>query len=220
MGRLGDVMSLACAMMQAFVLALTLSADGFIVSVSYGCQKIKIPFSSAMVINVVCSAILGVSLLLGSVVRPYLSPNASTMISFTILFVMGFIRLLDDITKSIIRKNSNLSKKIHFSMFNLKFILSVYADPEKVDVDRSQSISHLEACSLAIALSFDGIAVGFGAALGEVNGFALIFASLLTNAAALMLGAAIGNRVSEKSQNNISWISGLTLMILAILKIA
>jgi len=78
---------------------------------------------------------------------------------------------LDSFTKAIIRKNTNLNKKIKFSFFNINFILTLYADPEKADVDFSKTLSPKESVALAISLSFDGLAVGFGAVMGNVNGF-------------------------------------------------
>lgn len=71
-------------------------------------------------------------------------------------------------------------------MFNFRFVLRLYADPEMADQDCSKTISPGEALSLAAALSLDGLAVGFGAALGEVNAWAVILCSLATNMLAVM----------------------------------
>ena len=48
---------------EAVVLALVLSLDAFVVSFAYGADKIKIPTVSVLIINVLCSFILGVSML-------------------------------------------------------------------------------------------------------------------------------------------------------------
>lgn len=204
---------------EALILSSALSLDAFIASFAYGSNRIRIPFCSIQIINLVCSAILGAALLAGSIVRQFLPETVTTIICFSLLFILGMMNLLDSFTKMIIRKNCDLSRKIKFSMFNFKFILNVYADPEKADVDASKSISPVEAASLAVALSLDGFAVGFGAALGNVNVWAVILCSLVTDVVAIVLGRALGERMARKMRFNLSWLSGAVLIVLAFMKL-
>ncbi|MDA6840406.1 manganese efflux pump, partial [Escherichia coli] len=80
---------------------------------------------------------------------------------------------------------------------HLNFILTVYADPEQADQDRSRLLSPAEAFSLAVALSLDGLAVGFGAALGSVGVWQSLLFSLFIGAGAVRLGAFLGNRLAS-----------------------
>jgi len=203
---------------EALILASALSADAFVASFAYGSNKIKIPAVSVHIINIICSVILGISLLIGTMVRAYIPGFLTTAICFTILFLLGLAKLFDSITKSIIRKNSNLNGQFKFSMFNFKFVLSLYADPQAADIDRSKTISPSEAAALAVALSLDGLAVGFGAALVDINGWAVFICSLITGFIALISGAYLGNRIAHRLRFNISWISGIVLIILAFMK--
>lgn len=212
-------MHFATMVLEALILASTLSLDALFASFAYGSNKIKIPFCSVLTINIVCSGFLGISLLLGALLRPYLSQNASKLICFLILFIIGFVKLLDTITKSIIRNHSALSKSIRFSLFNFKLVLSIYADPEKADRDGSKILSLAEAFSLAVALSLDGMAVGFGAALGDVNGIALFLSSFVIGMASVLLGSFVGNKVASVLRFDISWLSGTILIILAFFKL-
>lgn len=205
--------------LESLMLASALSIDTFVAGFAYGGNKIKIPFLSVQIINIVCSSILGISLFAGTLLRQYISSGLTVVICFSILFVLGIIKLLDSITKSIIRKHNKLNKEIKFSMLNFKFILNLYADPEKADVDCSRIISPMEALSLAVALSLDGLAVGFGAALGNVNGVTVFLCSLVTNAVGILLGCYIGNKIAREIRFDLSWLSGVLLIILAILKL-
>jgi len=206
-------------MLEALIIAATLSADAFAASFAYGSSKIKIPMSSVQVINFICTGTLGLSLLIGTFVKQYIPSSITIAICFTILFISGLIKLLDSIIKSFIKKHSNFNKKIKFSMFDIKFIIRLYANPEDADVDLSKTLSPLEAVPLAIALSLDGLAVGFGAALGNANLLATCLFSLITNTAAVILGCYIGNRIAQKAQFDLSWLSGVVLIILAFLKL-
>lgn len=201
------------------MLSIAISMDTFVASFAYGSNKIKIPFSSIQIINLICSLTLGIAFLLGNLLIQYIPERLTSLICFIILFILGMTKLLDSFAKSIIRKYNNITKRIQFSMFHFNFILSLYADPEQADVDNSKTISPLEAVSLAIALSLDGIAVGIGAALGNVNGFAAVFFTLIMGTVALVLGSYLGNKLAKKLSFNISWLSGAYLVILAFTKI-
>lgn len=54
------------AVLEALLLVVALSMDAFVASFAYGAQRIKIPFSSAAIISVICTAMLAVSLLAGA----------------------------------------------------------------------------------------------------------------------------------------------------------
>lgn len=205
--------------LEAVVLACTLSADAFAASLAYGSSKIEIRFPTALIISLVSSGFLGISLLLGGFFRSFLPRDFSRILCFALLFLIGMTKILDDVAKTMIRRHSSLSKNIRFSFFHLRFILSVYADPENADVDRSCTISPMEAFALAIALSLDGMAAGFGAALGDMHMAAAVAASFVANVAAVTLGVHIGRQVSSKMRFRIAWLPGAVLIGLAFLKL-
>lgn len=205
--------------LQALAIAMSLSVDAFAASFAYGSNKIRIPMKSIQTINLICTAITAISLLAGNLLQPYISEKLAASVSFAILFILGVVKLLDSITKSIIRKHSNFRRELRFSLFNFRFLLRLYADPEKADVDLSKSLSTAEAASLAIALSFDGIAVGFGAALAGINAWIIIICSLFMGLLALYLGVFLGNRLSRNSAVNLSWLGGGLLIVMAVFKL-
>jgi len=206
-------------LMGAAALALSVSLDAFAAAFAYGCKKIEIPILSALIINLVCTAALGLSFLFGSVILQYVPAWVAVSLSFGILFVIGITKLLDSITKSIIRKHSNINKEVKLSLFNFKFILRLYADPEDADIDESKSISSKEAVVLAVSLSLDGFAVGFGAAMLGFNVLVIIAFSLLANGLALWLGDVLGNKAAKSLRFNISWLAGVILIGLAVLQL-
>jgi len=205
--------------LEAAMLASALSLDAFTAGFAYGSNKIKIPMLSVQIINLICSVITGLSLLAGTMLKPYLSSEITLIIAFTLLFIIGVVKSIDSVTKSIIRKHKNINKEIKISMFNFSFILNLYANPENADMDTSKVISPAEAAILALSLSLDGIAVGFGAALVNVNGLAVFLWSLITDAIFIMLGRYVGNKIAQKLPFNISWLSGVILIALAFSKL-
>lgn len=208
-------MTVTLILLEAALLASALSLDAFVASFAYGSNQIKIPPASVLVIDLVCSATVGISLLGGSFLRDLIPPQVTAVLCFGLLFLLGLFKLLDSLTKSLIRKYSSLQKELRFRFFNFRFVLSLYADPEMADQDCSKTISPGEAASLAVALSLDGMAAGFGAALGNVNIWAVLLCSFATNALAVLLGCRLGNRLAQKLRFNLSWISGAILLLLA-----
>ena len=161
----------------------------------------------------------GISFLFGNTVKNYIPQTAASIVCFIILFLLAITKLLDGFTKSLIKKHTDLSRELKFSMFNFHFILKLYAVPEDSDADSSKTISPAEAISVAIALSLDGAAVGFGAALGGANGLAVFLFSLITNMLAIIFGRYIGEKAASKLKFNLSWLGGIILMILAFSKL-
>jgi len=204
---------------EAIIIAIALSTDAFIASFAYGSNKIKIPFSSMQVISFICTGILGISLLLGTSLKPYLPSELLKIASFIILFILGIVKLLDNLIKSIINKHTIIDKQIKFSVLNLNFILNIYADPKEADLDESKTLSPNEALSLAIALSLDSLAAGFGIAFGNINIFAIIICSLIFSMLSIKSGAFIGNKISDKVPFQLSWLSGILLIFLAFLRL-
>jgi len=207
------------AALEALLLVVALSLDAFVASFAYGAQRIRIPYSSAAIISVICTAMLAVSLLAGSLLRPFLPQSLTKGLCFAILFLLGLVKLCDSTIKTLIRKHKRMHRQVSFSLFSLKFILDVYADPEKADRDGSRELSPAEAASLAVALSLDGLAVGFGAALMKVNFLMVMLFSLAVGMLAVRLGGKIGNRAAQKLPFDLSWLSGALLIVLAILKL-
>ena len=155
----------------------------------------------------------------GSVLKPFLPAEVLKGISFTILFFLGIMRLLDNLVKSFIDRYSIINKQIKFSMLNLNFILNIYADPQEADIDESKVLSPREALSLGIALSIDSLAAGVGAAMGNINVLVVIFSSILLSMGAIKCGEIVGYKLSDKVPFNLSWLSGFILIALAVVRL-
>ena len=66
-----------------------LSIDAFAASFAYGSNKIKIPFLSAQIINLICTGILALSLLIGSLVKQLIPAWLTAVLCFALLFILG-----------------------------------------------------------------------------------------------------------------------------------
>lgn len=206
-------------LLESFILVIALSLDAFVSCFAYGTNKIKIPFSSALVLTGVSTFILTVSLSLGFIIKPLVPVGLTHILCFILLFILGTIKLFDSSIKAHIRNKKGLLRSFAFRALSLSFILNVYADPEMADEDDSRTLSYKEAVSLALALSIDGLAVGMGAAMSEANYIMIIITSLVVGLFAVYSGGSLGKKLSMKSDLELSWLSGVLLIILAVLKL-
>lgn len=216
---LSDVTSWAIVI-EALLLACALAMDSLIASIAYGSKQIKMPIRSGVTLNAICGILLGISLLLGKLLHPYIPPEATLWVSFFILLLLGLSKLMDDFTRVLIgRWERRERKEIRFSFFRLKFILHLYANPIEADLDASKSISPMEALWLGVALSLDGLAVGFGAGVTGANPWLLLTLAVTANLCAIFLGFFIGNKLAKRANISISWVSGVLLLLLACSKL-
>ena len=92
-----------------------------------------------------------------------------------------------------------------------------YLDETKADCDSSKTLSSKEAVTLALALSADSLASGFGAGLGGANIIRIALISLAVGLASIVAGSFFGQKAACKKPR-LSWLSGAILIILGLFK--
>ena len=205
--------------METILLVLALSLDAFVASMAYGTNGIKIPFKSIIIIDLVCEFFLFISLILGAFFGKILPNNITTIISFLILLSIGIYYLFESIVKSYLKKKKEGENKLKLKLFNISLIIEIYIDEMKADIDNSKTLSSGEALYLAFALSLDSLAIGFGTGLVNINIFYIIIFSLIMHLIAIELGLFLGRIFVEKSKIDLSWLTGVILIILAIFRL-
>ncbi|MGB4312870.1 MAG: sporulation membrane protein YtaF [Natronincolaceae bacterium] len=204
-------------MAETLLLVFTLSLDAFVASIAYGTNEIEVPFVSIAIINVTCSSLLALSLFLGSIIKRLIPEGITLLVSFLILMLLGIFYLFQGLIKSHIAKISAPNKEVKLKISDL--IISIYVDETNADFNNSKTLSPKESLYLAVALSLDSLAIGFSSSLAGINYIQVILFSLVYGVTAIWSGLLIGRKLVEKSDFNISWLSGIILMILAITKI-
>jgi len=204
--------------MQAWMLVIALGIDAFACAFGYGASKIKIPFKAVMLINIVTSGLLSAGLFFGTAIGHFLPEEAAEWIAFGILVALGIYKLFDSAVKKAIRKRNGINKNIEFSLFKLNFLLKIYANPEAADADESKELSLREATPLAVAVGLDGLSVGFGVgiAAATANVLLIVGLSLISDILAVVLGCYLGNKIAKRLSLDLSWLSGVILIGIAV----
>lgn len=202
-------------MLESLTIAFLLSLDAFAAGIACGADGIHIPPRSTVVVSAICSALLGMSLLLGDVVSPFISERGAGAVSFAILVIIGASKLFDSAVKRVISRFAG--GNVSFKLFG--FILNVYVNPQAADSDSSSTLSAKEAIPLAAAMSIDGLTVGFGVGIAGINAAFTVAASFVITALAVMLGTRLGKTLKKRTDGAAGWIGGTLLIIIAVFKL-
>jgi putative sporulation protein YtaF len=200
-------------------LMLALCLDTFTSSLAYGVNETKIPVGSMCLIGLICSVALVVSTGIAAAAKQWIPAGATELICFLIFFSLGVIKSFESFLKKYISKRQDNAGQIKVKLFDLNFVLTVYADNSKADIDHSKVLSAKEAVYLALALSLDGFAAGFGFGLTEINYVELIGLSFGSNLLAVFLGSTTGKCLAKLTSFDFSWLGGVILILLAFTKL-
>lgn len=205
-------------MFHILVLVLALCMDTFVASMAYGANKVNITWDKIIVMNGICSGCLGIALAAGSVIDG-LVPEAMTRgICFVSLFLLGVVKLLDYSIKKYINRQVSLHKGISFSFFSLRIIINIYGNPMAADWDHSQSLSWKEIYFLSFAMSIDSLIAGAFSAFLEIPVGLTMGTSLVLGIVMMYAGLLLGRKLAARFKCDLSWISGVLFMILAVTK--
>lgn len=201
-----------------FLLVAALSLDTLFACVAYGAQRIRMPLGSRAVVAAVGSGFMGLSLLLGRLLD-YLLPDGSIQwIGFLALMVMGCLNLFEHLIKGTLKRFTHDGQTVRFHCFDLSFVLKVYIDNTKADLDQSKRLSPGEALLLALPLSADSLITGLSLTSAWPFSLLLLAFSFLCGMLAAALGNWAGCRIGG-GRRDLSWLGGVILILLAIAKL-
>lgn len=211
-------MGILFLILQTFLLVFALGIDALVCSFSYGVNKIRIPLKSMIVINLITLLLLGIGIVIARILGEFLPPIFIYILSFSILFILGLSKIFEGAIKRMIKRSEG-RRNFNFSIFNLGFVLQIYAEYELADSDESKELSVWEAIPLAFAVGFDGLSVGLSIGLMQLNISLLLGMSFVVGIACVAIGDYLGQKLSRKTTFDFSIISGLILILIAILSI-
>lgn len=207
-------------------LALALSMDSFGVGITYGMRRIRLPILPTMVIAG-CSAIaFFLSMKVGGWLTSGVSLHVTTLLGAAILILLGSWAILQNFWKKTQPKEQemlNPSKPKYVYRFELKhlgLIIEILRSPTLADIDRSGSISALEAFFLGLALSLDSLGAGLAAVM---IGLSPVYCSLiigLMSALFIRMGMWFGFRYADhKWSTAFTYLPGVLLISIGLFRL-
>ena len=206
-------------MLKIITFVLALCTDTFVASLAYGANQVQISWQKAVALNGICSGCLGLALGLGTLIQVLVPQELARSVGFVCLFFLGVVKLLDYSIKRYINNHCTLNKNFHFSLSGLKIIINIYGDPMAADWDDSKSLSWKETICLGLAMSIDSLVAGTMAAFLDIPAGLTLLLSFLVGMCMMYAGLWLGAKVASRWKCDLSWISGVLLMILALTKV-
>lgn len=192
-------------MIQILLLLTVFSLDTLLVSITYSIKKINISYTSAFIISLISSISLLISIIIGNFLKNFSTPNISNIIGFIFLLILGIYNIFQEKIKS------------RFSKYDNK-IVKIYLDETKADLNNSKNLNYKEAILLSIILSIDSLIGGISISFMTHNIIFIILYLLVLNIFFLKLGNYLFNKLDNALNFNTSYISGIILIIIAIIK--
>lgn len=193
-------------------LLLSLSIDFLIAGVTLALSNIKVPKKAIIFLSIINTSFLIISIIIGSIIIKYLNSNLIFLIPSFIFIILGIEKILETIIKKL------QSKKYQLRIFNTLFILQIYNNPNKIDLDKSKTLSIKELIILSLSLSMDNFVIGIGL---SISSYSILFI-LISNLIISYLLFYLANRYFinfSKSKDNGTLISGIIFLIIGIYRL-
>lgn len=170
---------------KAVLLIFILTTDSMVVSFTYGMRKIKMPFKIVAGMNMIMSGLLGISLLMGSFLSDLLPKDITVCLGAILLIGIGLYRILSFF----------FQKEEHQELY--------------------KELTAAEGFTLAFLLSLDSLAVGVGTGLMQSGQLFLAVGTFIGGILMMELGWKLGSVFRNVTQKDLSWVSGVCLLLLA-----
>ena len=164
-------------LLSIFGFSLALSLDGFGAGTAYGIRRIKIPLHCLLLINFTSCAALAIAMAGGHIMARYIDTALSQWIGAAILIAVGIWTVFQTwfqrndekenliSEKEIASDNQNCQqdkKVLEVKIKSFGFVIQIFREPLKADIDASGFLSTKESFLLGMALAMDALGAGFG----------------------------------------------------------
>ncbi|AFM39743.1 putative sporulation protein YtaF [Desulfosporosinus acidiphilus SJ4] len=150
--------------MTALFVGLAANLDNFGVGVSYGVQKIRIPFLSNFFIALLSGLVTFAAVFTGHFLSHYIT--VANMIGAILIILIGiWVTFHKPAVDQPLPAAIPAMKTYSISIKPLSTIVKITKNPSMADIDANGYISAKEAAALGLTLSFNCIATGIGAGL-------------------------------------------------------
>ncbi len=206
-------MSYAVSSLLIFLTAVSL--DSLTAGFSYGTKKVRIEILSLVFLACVPSVFITAAGGIGSLIGSLFPTGILPFLSFSILFVIGSAKLLESLIRHLAKKHPGLIGNRGCKIKQINIIFTVYFSPEEANRTDLQVLSAREALLLSLALSLDSVLAGMAFTASATPRLTLLLSAILFHLLLFLAGYTLGRLLSHILPVDLSWLSGLCLLLLA-----
>ena len=201
-----------------FLLAVTL--DSLTAGLTYGTRKVRILPLSYLILICIPALFITAANQLGTLLACLLPPQVLPWISFLLLFLLGISKIMESLIRRLAAKHPSLTRNWGCKIKQINIIFTIYLSPEYANGEDLQILSAKEALLLSLALSLDSILVGMAFTTDAVSWVFLFLLAVLFNLLFFLIGYLAGHILCHLFHVDLSWLSGLLLLLLALQALA
>lgn len=201
-----------------FLLAVTL--DSLTAGLTYGTRKVRILPLSYLILICIPALFITAANQLGTLLACLLPPQVLPWISFLLLFLLGISKIIESLIRRLAAKHPSLTRNWGCKIKQINIIFTIYLSPEYANGEDLQILSAKEALLLSLALSLDSILVGMAFTTDAVSWVFLFLLAVLFNLLFFLIGYLAGHVLCHLFHVDLSWLSGLLLLLLALQALA
>lgn len=211
-------MSFSISSLLLFLVAVSL--DSLTAGFSYGTGRVHIKALSLLLLACVPALFVTAAGGLGEIVGSLLASGVLPFLSFFLLAAIGIAKLLESLIRSIARKYPSLMGNWGCQIKQINIIFTVYLSPEEANRTDLQVLSAKEALLLSLALSLDSVLVGMAFPAADIPRLTLFCSAAFFNLLLFITGCILGRLLTRMLRIDLSWLSGLCLLLLALRALA
>ncbi|WLR50180.1 sporulation membrane protein YtaF [Bacillus tianshenii] len=202
-------------------LALAVSLDSFSVGFTYGLRKMSLPMKSIFVIACCSMVTMLIAMAGGSLIAELLSPAAAEHMGGAVLIGIGAWVLYQFFRPEKERVEMNEEAVLfNLEIKSIGLVIRILRNSMEADIDRSGTITGVEALLLGLALSLDAFGAGIGAALLGYSPLIMAVATAVMSSLFVTAGLTAGKLFANiEWMQRFAFLPGVLLIILGILKI-
>lgn len=207
---------MSTTLFSLLIFLTAVSIDSLTAGLTYGTQRVKIKRSAYFILIFIPALFITLANHIGSRIILFLPESVLPFLSFILLALLGLSKLTESLLRLLAHRYPSLSRNWGWKIKQINIIFTIYLSPEDANQEDLQILSAKESLLLALALSLDSVLVGMAFTTGTLPGPLLFFLASLFNLILFTAGYALGHLASRVLHIDLSWLSGLFLLLLAI----
>ena len=201
--------------MPVLLFMLAVSVDSLTAGLSYGASRVHIKLVSTVFLVLIPSVCITLMTQAGSLLFSLFPASVLSLLSFLLLFFLGCEKLLESLIRHLAKAYPDIVGNWTCKIRQLNIIFTIYFSPEEANKQEVQILSGKEAFFLSLALSLDSMFASMAFSC-QVNSLLFLFLSAdFFHFLLFSIGYLSGLFLSKKCSFDLSWLSGLFLLLLS-----
>lgn len=203
-------------LLSILLFGLAANLDNFGIGVSFGIQRVRIPFLSNFFIALLSGVVAYVSVFTGHALSHFVS--WASMFGSLLLIVIGvWVALHKNTTHDDLLPHAvPVTKMYTISLEPYPLVFQVIKSPSKADLDANGFISMKESIALGLSLSLNCIATGLGAGLIGLPPLPVALSVALFSMITISSGYLVGWKAISRFNNWSQMLAGFLLIAIGI----